>query len=179
MARGRDSVILGSAALVDAAARLKTHMTSRVPSRLTAADPVERRGNVGLFVTPFGVPLAATQVARVGATTRAWSAGSAAVGTRTDVIGNVGTDSVLRLADYRPAKLEWQIQEANPRREQSEATGLFYIGYTAESNTVPFGKNGAADTYDDAITEILVTAEGLLTNANISFSPERLGRAWN
>ena len=66
MTRGRDSVILESAKFVDAATQLKSYMTSRAPNRLTAADPVERRGNVGLYVTPIGVPLANTQEARVG-----------------------------------------------------------------------------------------------------------------
>ncbi len=179
MSRPRDSVILESAKYVEAIDKLRTHLSSRQFTRLTAGDPVNRRGNVKLFVDPFGIDLDVTQKAQAFATTRAWAGrGSVATG-RVDEIANAGTDSLLRLDDFSPARIVWGILKANPNRVVPDSTGIAYIDYVDETNSIPFGKNGATDTYADAVDAIRTTSATAFTNAIVNFQPEEFGRAWS
>lgn len=179
MKRARDSVIYESAKYTDAIEKLKAHLSRRPVSKLTAADPIKARGRVKLFVEPFGVDLDTTQVAQVGATTRAWGArGSIGTGAVFEASG-IGSKTPLKLADFSPARMVWAKLRADPKRVTPDSTGITYIAYVEETNSIPFGRTSPTDKYGDVRDVIQLDAEAFFTNSLVTFQEEHLGQAWS
>lgn len=130
-----------------------------------------------VYLSPFGVDLAASTFAKVAITRRTNTALPAAVKTACGykTLG-AGTDQGLGLKKYNPAYVYWRTGEATTSAPRtSRVTGRPYKSYytgTDEGFMAPFGRNTATDSEADRQKAIRAAFPTPVPNL-LTFTPEK------
>lgn len=132
-----------------------------------------------LYIRPFSLDLAASQLVKVSASETVITARLGAVNTG----GNramatlSGTDSAFRLARFRPAKaLIVTGVKTTGTREVSKTSGLPYKYYGGERTSIPFGQKSETETITEAFAAIYGAIRGTNPTAaspKVTLMPER------
>lgn len=152
----------------------KTNPSSSAHNLPEASTRTKDRKKDPRYIEPFGVDLAADQLAKVQITKRTDTAASAAVKTALGYQTLTGAKKAIKLGQFKPAQVYWRTgASADSVTKISRITNQPYKSYytgTDEGFTASFGKVGT-DTVADR-QKAITTALGTTINL-ISFSPER------
>lgn len=132
-----------------------------------------------LYIRPFSLDLAATQLVKVSASETVITARLGAVNTGGSraVATLAGTDTAFRLDRFRPAKALIVVgRKATGTREISKTSGLPYKYYGGTRTSIPFGQATETETILEAFTAIQIAIEGATPTAGgptVTLMPER------
>lgn len=126
------------------------------------------------YITPFGVALAANQLAKVEVTRRTLTVVTGAILTAVGFGNLSGTETGIKVGSFKPAQVYWRGGAAtSPTQRTSRITNQPYKSYYAagdEGFVAPFGKVGN----DSVIQRQTAIKTALGANINlISFRPEK------
>jgi hypothetical protein len=122
-------------------------------SKVGTGDP--RPKSQKLYVDPFSIPLAASQVVEVSASEPAWTAYRPHIGNRATATAPGNEDLIIPVADYAAPRVKITTgRRTTGTKKISRVTGLPYLDYGGKSVSVPFGRNAADDTVVTAFAEI-------------------------
>lgn len=170
-----------------------SNMQTRATKRQTGGTYAARPGEiVPVFLRPFGVPVANTDVVQNRANDTAF-AGPADL----DGIPNFGTGADARFEHttttktvvsapkgFSPARCTAFVRNGTPAYVRSKVTKLYYIKYPGKSYAVPFGRqmNAAGDTegaqeqeiYQNVKRDVLAAITPTNAGSRVSIKDERL-----
>lgn len=143
-------------------------------------DGIGTRGNrpasVDLYIVPFALPLGSTVLIEASALSPAWNIfkNFSEVSSRVKTELTDGQTSV-KLRTYAPPRvIRRQVTDTAGRVETSKLTGLKYLKYNTQTNSIPFGKKTGDTAPFDVFEEIVQQAQGSATNLRFSFVEERV-----
>lgn len=147
---------------------------------LTEDNNIGTRGNrpdsIKLYLDAFGLPLGTTVKIQASALVPSWNLfkGLSQANSRAkEAVGNGNTP--IKLSTYRPARVVRREQTSRTGTEKkSKLTGLPYLKYSTNSNSIPFGRKDATDTVAEAFTDIVNQAKGSSTNLKFSLIEEKV-----
>lgn len=145
--------------------------------RIGQGEP--RAASIKLYLEPFGVGIPTGAKVMASAAQPTWNTYATAVGTHASATAPVEESNILRLDDYKAARVIIKTGLSNqPTVKTSNVTGLQYGSYGGRSTSVPFGRKNTTETELAAFTEI-ETAVGanLAGNFRISLSREKYSAA--
>lgn len=126
------------------------------------------------YITPFGVVLAANQLAKVQVTRRTLAVVTGTLLTAVGLGNLTGTETGIKIGSFQPAQVYWRIGAATSSAQRTsritnEQYKSYYVG-SDEGYVAPFGKVG-----NDSLLQRQTTIKTALgANINlISFRPEK------
>lgn len=149
---------------------------NRTTKRMTGGTRGARRSVVAAAVKPFGMELPAADYIRVTVSTDSQTALATAVSTRLFIDGQ-NLENSTKLAKFRPARVNSFFGTGAASYAQSKVTKLWYLKYTGDSNSVPFGAIAATEEEQVGSRIVRAAVLGLAGGADIkrvSVSPERV-----
>ena len=100
-----------------------------------------RPASIKLYLEPFGVALPAGAKAISSASQPTWNSYATAVGTHATATAPTDEANIIRLEDYRAARVIVKTGMSNQATvKTSNVPGLQYGNYGGTSTSVPFGK---------------------------------------
>lgn len=113
-----------------------------------------------LYLDPFSVPLATDNIMRDSALGPAWDALQGFAGVSTRVAETPGAATPVNLRSYKAPRISRITLDATGARAVSRVTGLPYLKYDNESQSIPFGSGTVGDTIQAAYAEIATAMGG-------------------
>lgn len=181
MARERYSRILESAKYFAAIDNYIKYVTDSTKRGSRVGTGKKRPPSQLLYLIPFGRTLVSDEgdptknqmaVARGARATWDRVKGEAEVNTRVKQTAPANAGLIVRLEDFRPARVNIITGRAGQGTAKTSAvTGMKYLSYGGKSTSIPFGKKVAADDQQDTFD--LIKAALSIPNSKISLSKER------
>ena len=147
-------------------------------------DSSKRGQNVGngsarvesqrLYVDPFGIALATSQVVPVTGAKPSWTTYSSAIGTRASATPPTDENDIIKVANYRAARVVITTGRSNTGvAKTSKVTGMKYLDYGGKSTSLPFGRSNVSDTMAAAFLEIKAAITSQTAGASVTLTPEK------
>jgi hypothetical protein len=151
----------------------ETRPTKRMQGGVRGA----RRQTIPAAVRPFGVDLGATALAAVRVGTESHQELGAAV-----TAGRLATEGATlataqRIEGFRPARVSAFRGSGAAAYVQSKVTKLYYLKYTGDSFSLPFGATAGAEEEHaggTAVKAAILSAFGAADVKRVSISPEKV-----
>lgn len=145
----------------------------------TQGENIGTRGNrppqIKLYLLPFGLPLGSALLVEASALVPSWDLFKNGSEVASRVKSTTGTDTSIRLGRYYPPRvIRRQQQSTTGTAATSKLTGLKYLKYNTETNSIPFGKKTGDLGVIDAFQDIVEQNKGSSTNLTYSLLEEQV-----
>lgn len=135
-----------------------------------------RPASVELYITPFALPLGSTVLIEASALQPAWDLfkGLSEVSSRVKTV-LAESETSVNLRSYAPPRvIRRQTNNTAGTVTTSKLTGLKYLKYNTQTNSIPFGKKTGDTSPYDVFEDIAQQARGSNTNLRFTFVEERV-----
>lgn len=142
-------------------------------------DNIGTKGNrppqIKLYILPFGLPLGTTLLVQVSALVPSWDLFKSGSEVSSRVKATLGTDTSIKLSRYvAPRAVRRQQSSSTGTAATSKLTGLKYLKYNTDTNSIPFGKKTGDLGVVNAFQDIVNQNKGSSTNLTYSLIDEEV-----
>lgn len=155
MAKPRNYYVLRGLRGANARQRLLDYYAGQLQVDDNVGQGGPRPASVVLYIDPFAFNLAADHIMRDSALQPAWQALRTIAPTQSHVTENLGANTSVDLRSYKAPRITRVTLDATGTRAVSRITGLPYLKYNNESQSIPFGKATATDAINEVAGELI------------------------